>query len=250
MPSVSTSSPPVLLSRLTAETSGLRLGAGGIMLPHHPPLVVAEQFGMLGALAPGRIDLGLGLARGTDHATAAALYRGASDAADFPWQVLELLHFLGDDFTAEPPTPTAYTPCRGPPGPAQRRHPAHRPPAGVAPRLLRLLGAARRPAGPGLVRDRSGHADGMVMADVGPVGSARAFRAGAIPTVVEIRIPVVVAIQAPEPAARAARSACFFCANSVCRMTSSKRRVSPCLASSGTTRSSRRSLWDRVRALA
>lgn len=73
MPGVSASSPPVLLARLTAETSRLRLGAGGIMLPNHPPLVVAEQFGMLEALAPGRIDLGLGRAPGTDHATAGTL---------------------------------------------------------------------------------------------------------------------------------------------------------------------------------
>ncbi|WP_405668302.1 LLM class flavin-dependent oxidoreductase [Streptomyces sp. NBC_01166] len=118
MPGVSTSSPPVLLSRLTAETNRLRLGAGGIMLPNHPPLVVAEQFGMLNALAPGRIDLGLGRAPGTDQATAAALRRGANDSEDFPQQVLELLHFLGDDFPADHPYADRVYAV---PGPAQDR---------------------------------------------------------------------------------------------------------------------------------
>jgi luciferase family oxidoreductase group 1 len=118
MPGVSTSSPPVVLARLTAETSRLRLGAGGIMLPNHPPLVVAEQFGMLNALAPDRIDLGLGRAPGTDQATATALRRGASDAEDFPEQVAELLHFLGDDFPAEHPYADRVYAV---PGPAQDR---------------------------------------------------------------------------------------------------------------------------------
>lgn len=118
MPGVSTSSPPILLARLTAETSRLRLGAGGIMLPNHPPLVVAEQFGMLDALAPGRVDLGLGRAPGTDPVTAAALRRGASDAEDFPRHVLELLRFLGDDFPAEHPYADRVYAV---PGPAQDR---------------------------------------------------------------------------------------------------------------------------------
>lgn len=97
MPGVSSSSPAVLLARLTAHTTRLRLGAGGVMLPNHPPLIVAEQYGLLQALAPDRIDLGLGRAPGTDRATAAALRRGRSDD-DFPQQVVELLHFLDDDF--------------------------------------------------------------------------------------------------------------------------------------------------------
>ncbi|MDA5146555.1 LLM class flavin-dependent oxidoreductase [Streptomyces sp. AD681] len=118
MPGVSTSSPPVLLARLTAETRRLRLGAGGIMLPNHPPLVVAEQFGMLEALAPGRIDLGLGRAPGTDPTTAAALRRGAPDAEDLPHQVAELLHFLGDDFPTEHPYADRVFAV---PGPAQDR---------------------------------------------------------------------------------------------------------------------------------
>ncbi|MFF1381619.1 LLM class flavin-dependent oxidoreductase [Streptomyces sp. NPDC058308] len=83
MPGVSTSRPPVLLSRLTAATSRLRLGVGGIMLRIHPPLVVAEQFGMLDALAPGRIDLGLGRAPARTDTERAALRRrsGAGPAA-------------------------------------------------------------------------------------------------------------------------------------------------------------------------
>jgi luciferase family oxidoreductase group 1 len=103
MPGVSSSSPAVLLARLTAHTTRLRLGAGGVMLPNHPPLIVAEQYGLLQALAPDRIDLGLGRAPGTDRATAAALRRGRSDNDDFPQQVVELLHFLDDDFPEEHP---------------------------------------------------------------------------------------------------------------------------------------------------
>ncbi len=77
------SSPPLMLARLTAETQRIRLGAGGVMLPNHAPLVIAEQFGTLEALAPGRIDLGLGRAPGTDHVTAAALRRGDSANENF-----------------------------------------------------------------------------------------------------------------------------------------------------------------------
>ncbi|MGV3503583.1 MAG: LLM class flavin-dependent oxidoreductase [Adhaeribacter sp.] len=98
MPGVATSSPPILLSRLIGETQWIRLGSGGMMLPNFPPLVVAEQFGLLEALAPGRIDLGLGRAPGTDGATAMALRRGNMGAEDFPDQLKELFHFLEDDF--------------------------------------------------------------------------------------------------------------------------------------------------------
>ncbi|MFJ7769041.1 LLM class flavin-dependent oxidoreductase [Streptomyces sp. NPDC097107] len=103
MPGVSSSSPAVLLARLTAHTTRLRLGAGGVMLPNHPPLIVAEQYGLLQALAPDRIDLGLGRAPGTNQATAAALRRGRSDDDDFLQQVVELLRFLDDDFPEEHP---------------------------------------------------------------------------------------------------------------------------------------------------
>lgn len=72
MPAVASSSPPVLIAHLASATSSMPIGSGGFMLPNHSPLVVAEQFGMLEALHPGRIDLGLGRARGTDPATAHA----------------------------------------------------------------------------------------------------------------------------------------------------------------------------------
>jgi luciferase family oxidoreductase group 1 len=75
LPSVAATSPAVILAHLAAHTDRIRLGSGGVMLPNHPPLAIAEQFGTLEALAPGRIDLGLGRAPGTDGATAAALRR-------------------------------------------------------------------------------------------------------------------------------------------------------------------------------
>ena len=78
MPGIASSSPPVLIAHLAASTSTIRVGAGGVMLPNHASLVVAEQFGMLEALHPGRIDLGLGRAPGTDPVTAAALRRSAA----------------------------------------------------------------------------------------------------------------------------------------------------------------------------
>lgn len=103
MPALSVASPPLMIARLIAETSRIRLGAGGIMLPNHAPLAVAEQFGMLTALAPHRIDLGLGRAPGTDDATARALRRGANANDGFPQQVTELLGLLADEFPAEHP---------------------------------------------------------------------------------------------------------------------------------------------------
>ncbi|MEZ0068492.1 luciferase family oxidoreductase group 1 [Streptacidiphilus sp. MAP12-20] len=116
MPGVASSSPAVLLAHLGANTSRIRLGSGGVMLPNHAPLVVAEQFGLLHALHPDRIDLGLGRAPGTDPATARALRRGAGlDAADeFPQQLNELLHFLDADFPAGHP----YERLRAVPGQA------------------------------------------------------------------------------------------------------------------------------------
>src|SRR3954466_676707 len=73
MPGIASSSPPVLIAHLAEATSTLRVGSGGVMLPNHAPLIVAEQFGMLEALHPGRIDLGIGREPGTDQATAYAL---------------------------------------------------------------------------------------------------------------------------------------------------------------------------------
>ena len=81
MPTIASTSPPVLIAHLAAVTSRIRVGSGGVMLPNHPPLVVAEQFAMLEALHPGRIDLGIGRAPGTDPATAAALGTTRKDSA-------------------------------------------------------------------------------------------------------------------------------------------------------------------------
>ncbi|NWO11943.1 LLM class flavin-dependent oxidoreductase [Chromohalobacter salexigens] len=103
MPGVTTSSPAMLLARLVGETQRVRLGAGGMMLPNFPPLVVAEQFGLLASMAPGRIDLGIGRAPGTDMNTAAALRRGQTGKEDFSAQFMELLAFLDDDFPDDHP---------------------------------------------------------------------------------------------------------------------------------------------------
>src|SRR3954470_15731673 len=96
MPGIASSSPPVLLAHLASVTSTIRLGSGGLMLPNHAALAVAEQFGMLEALHPGRIDLGIGRAPGTDPLTAQALRRGPGmlGADDFPEQMTELLGYF------------------------------------------------------------------------------------------------------------------------------------------------------------
>src|SRR5882757_8071602 len=78
MPTIASSATSVLVAHVAAHTERIRLGAGGVMLPNHAPLTIAEQFGTLEMLAPGRVDLGLGRAPGTDGATAAALRRGDS----------------------------------------------------------------------------------------------------------------------------------------------------------------------------
>lgn len=96
MPSVASTSPPVLMAHLAARTERIRIGSGGIMLPNHPALVVGEQIAALEALNPGRIDLGLGRAPGADQRTAAALRRGALGAEDFPRDLLDLMGLLGD----------------------------------------------------------------------------------------------------------------------------------------------------------
>jgi luciferase family oxidoreductase group 1 len=95
MPAVASSAPAVLIAHLANATSTLRVGSGGVMLPNHAPLVVAEQFATLEALHPGRIDLGLGRAPGTDHVTARALRRSLDLGADrFPDDVVELIKYL------------------------------------------------------------------------------------------------------------------------------------------------------------
>ncbi len=98
-PGIASSSPPVLIAHLAAATSTIRIGSGGVMLPNHSPLVVAEQFGMLGALHPGRIDLGIGRAPGTDQRTALALRRTTTglSAEDFPYELSDLIGLLSGD---------------------------------------------------------------------------------------------------------------------------------------------------------
>jgi luciferase family oxidoreductase group 1 len=98
MPGIASSAPAVLLAHLAAATSTIRLGSGGVMLPNHAPLVVAEQFGTLVALHPDRIDLGIGRAPGTDQITALALRRSidALSAEDFPQELARLINYFED----------------------------------------------------------------------------------------------------------------------------------------------------------
>ncbi len=95
MPGIASAATAVALAHVGAGTSTIRLGSGGIMLPNHSPLIIAEQFGTLAALYPNRIDLGLGRAPGTDQPTARALRRGARDTSDnFPHDVVELQSYF------------------------------------------------------------------------------------------------------------------------------------------------------------
>lgn len=105
MPGIASSAPPVLISHLAGATSRIRVGSGGVMLPNHVSLVVAEQFGMLEALHPGRIDLGIGRAPGTDQVTASALRRAPEglSADDFPGQLTDLLGFFSGEWPAGHP---------------------------------------------------------------------------------------------------------------------------------------------------
>ncbi|PNK61391.1 LLM class flavin-dependent oxidoreductase [Psychrobacter sp. FDAARGOS_221] len=102
MPGIASAATSVLLSHIGAQTNKIRIGSGGVMLPNHSPLVVAEQFGTLQALYGDRIDLGLGRAPGTDGATFQALRRQMHDAERFPQDVQELLFFLGNDSDRSP----------------------------------------------------------------------------------------------------------------------------------------------------
>ena len=94
MPSIASSATSVLIAHVGAKTSTIRLGSGGIMLPNHSPLVIAEQFGTLAAMYPGRIDLGLGRAPGSDQNTQYALRRDPRSAEAFPQDVAELQGYL------------------------------------------------------------------------------------------------------------------------------------------------------------
>ena len=99
MASIASSATSVLIAHVAARTQRIRLGAGGVMLPNHAPLVIAEQFGTLATLHPGRIDLGLGRAPGTDQQTLRALRRSPDAAEHFPQDVLELQGYLTDRTT-------------------------------------------------------------------------------------------------------------------------------------------------------
>ena len=118
MAAVASTTPPVLMAHLAAHTDRIRVGSGGIMLPNHAPLVVAEHIAALEALYPNRIDLGLGRAPGSDQRTAAALRRSVDllGADDFPRDLLDLMGLLGDvrgegglweHFTATPAATTS-----------------------------------------------------------------------------------------------------------------------------------------------
>lgn len=97
MPGIASAATAVLIGHVAGGTRTIRVGAGGIMLPNHSPLVIAEQFGTLESLYPGRIDLGLGRAPGSDQMTAHALRRNLSSDADaFPQDVAELIDFMSD----------------------------------------------------------------------------------------------------------------------------------------------------------
>jgi luciferase family oxidoreductase group 1 len=97
MPGVASAATAVVIGHVAAHTSTIRVGAGGIMLPNHAPLVVAEQFGTLDALFPGRIDLGLGRAPGTDGPTATALRHRPAGPNDYPREVAELLGYFAPE---------------------------------------------------------------------------------------------------------------------------------------------------------
>lgn len=94
IPSVASAATAVVMAHIAGGTSSIRVGAGGIMLPNHAPLLIAEQFGTLESLFPGRIDLGLGRAPGSDQATAHALRRDPMSADRFPNDVAELMSFF------------------------------------------------------------------------------------------------------------------------------------------------------------
>jgi len=113
MPTVASTSPPVLIAHLASATRRMRVGSGGVMLPNHSPLVVAEQFAMLEALYPGRVDLGIGRAPGTDRSTMAALRRNSpgTEEDEFPRNVLHVMSMLGDHRPEhDPPTHLMATP--------------------------------------------------------------------------------------------------------------------------------------------
>ncbi len=147
MPGIASSATAVLVGHIAGGTQRIRVGSGGIMLPNHAPLVVAEAFGTLAELYPGRIDLGLGRAPGTDAVTMRALRRDRIETeADFPREVAELQRLLG------PQQPGQPVRCR-----ARRRDGS----ADLAARLQPVLGPPGSRARPALclrLALRAGHA--------------------------------------------------------------------------------------------
>jgi luciferase family oxidoreductase group 1 len=116
-PGIASSAPAVIIAAVASATERIRVGSGGVMLPNHPPLVVAEQFGTLESLYPGRIDLGIGRAPGTDPVTARALRRETQplSADDFPEQLQDLRRFFAGAFPSGHPYGTiAAVPTYGP----------------------------------------------------------------------------------------------------------------------------------------
>ncbi|MCS4306299.1 luciferase family oxidoreductase group 1 [Rheinheimera pacifica] len=111
MPGIASAATSLLISHLAAATSRIRLGAGGIMLPNHSPLVIAEQFGTLATLYPERIDLGLGRAPGSDQVTARALRRNQAETeAQFPADIAQLQRYFAD---VQPGQPVQAVPGQG-----------------------------------------------------------------------------------------------------------------------------------------
>ncbi|MBE7218173.1 MAG: LLM class flavin-dependent oxidoreductase [Caulobacteraceae bacterium] len=114
MPGIASAATAVCLAHVAAATSTIRVGAGGVMLPNHAPLTIAEQFGTLAALHPGRIDLGLGRAPGTEMMTARALRRTLQgDVDSFPQDVLELQAYFAAPAAADAPRHVRATPGEG-----------------------------------------------------------------------------------------------------------------------------------------
>jgi luciferase family oxidoreductase group 1 len=110
MPGIASAATAVVIGHVAGGTSAIRVGAGGIMLPNHSPLVIAEQFGTLASLFPGRIDLGLGRAPGSDQLTVRALRRHLSSADNFPSDVAELMYYFRP---AQPGQPVTAVPGAG-----------------------------------------------------------------------------------------------------------------------------------------
>lgn len=115
VPGVAGSAPTVLAAAVAAATSTIRVGTGGVMLPNHRPLVVAEQFGVLASLFPGRIDMGLGRSVGFTDGVRRALGHGKEDAEDFPGRLTELLGWIDGTQQAHPgSTPIRRRACTSP----------------------------------------------------------------------------------------------------------------------------------------